>query len=501
MLAKTVLGRYTQSTLILLLVVMITTGIVGSVTAWLVATMDFPGRRIFEVALVLPLALPAYVLAYAYTDLLDHPGLVQSTLREITGWGPRDYWFPEIRSIGGAGAMLSMVLYPYVYLTVRTSLKAQSAKQYFAARSLGSTPWGAFWKISLPMSRPAIFAGVLLAAMETIADFGTVSYFGVQTYATGIYTSWFALGDRTAAAQLSLGLFAFAFLINYLERASRGAASYHSNNKYEAYQRVPLAGSKKWWATCACMIPILLGLIIPVVTLFSMSFSSEQNIFTERYLSFIRNSFVLAALASVVTVTAAILLFSAQRFVSTRTTSAALKIGWLGYAVPGGVVAVGLMIPLGQVDNAVDGFFESRFGIDTGLIFTGSIGVLILAYMVRYLATALGSYESGLSSVGPNMDAAARVLGSSPGSVLWRVHLPMLLPSIVTASVIVFVDVMKELPATLILRPFNFDTLAVQAFRLASDERLEGAAVPSLMIGAIGLIPVIILCRKILSEE
>jgi iron(III) transport system permease protein len=501
MLARTVLGKYTLSTLILLCIVMITTGFVGSVTAWLVATMDFPGRRVFEVTLVLPLALPAYVLAYAYTDLLDHPGLVQTTLRDLTGWGPRDYWFPEIRSLGGAAAMLSMVLYPYVYLTVRTSLKAQSAKQYFAARALGSTPWAAFWKVSLPMSRPAIFAGVLLAAMETIADFGTVSYFGVQTYATGIYTSWFGLGDRIAAAQLSLGLFAFAFLINFLERASRGSANYHSNNKYEAYPRIRLTDHKKWIATFVCTVPILLGLLIPVITLLFMSFSSEQSIFSARYLNFIRNSFILAALASVFTVTAAIFLFSAQRLITSKTTSVALRIGWLGYAVPGGVVAVGLMIPLAEVDNAVDGFFETHFGIDTGLLFTGSIGVLIIAYMVRYLATALGSYESGLATVGPNMDAAARVLGSSPGSVLWRVHLPMLLPSIVTASVIVFVDVMKELPATLILRPFNYDTLAVQAFRLASDERLEGAAVPSLIIGAIGLIPVFILSRKILATS
>ncbi len=496
-LLETVLGRYTATTLALVLIVGVGTCALGTGAAWLVTMMEFPGRKWIEVALVIPLAFPAYVLAYAYTHILDHPGIVQATLRDVMGWGPRDYWFPEIRSLGGAAAMLILVLYPYVYLLARTSFMGQSATMFYAARSLGKTPTQAFFSVSLPMARPAIAAGVLLAAMETIADFGTVSYFSVQTFATGIYTSWFSMADRGAAAQLSLGLLAFALLLAFLERSNRGDARYAAKRAHAPMERTALQGISAWGALVLCAIPILFGVIIPTIALIVMATGSEQSLLSPRYLGFIRNTITLALIAAVLTVLAAVLLGAYKRSFGGRVSSAALYVGRLGYAVPGGVIAVGLLVPFAAFDNALDAWMRETFDISTGLLFTGSIWLLIGAYMIRFLAAALGAYEGGISSITENMDSAARVLGKGVWGVVGRVHLPILTPSLLTAALIVFVDVMKELPATLIMRPFNFDTLAVQAFRLASDERLEGAAVPSLVIAAIGLLPVLLLCRKV----
>ncbi len=500
-LAATVLPGYISATLTLVALVAAGSFVIGTGTAWLVVMTEFPGRRILEIALVIPLAFPAYVLAYAYTHLLDHPGVVQTALRALTGWGPRDYWFPEIRSLGGAGAMLVLVLYPYVYLLARAAFYGQSATSFFAARALGRTPLHAFLTVSLPMARPAIAAGVLLAAMETIADFGTVSYFGVQTFATGIYTSWFAMFDRVAAAQLSLGLLAFALLLAILERATRGRARYDMGKRRESMPRMVLRGWARAAAPLLCLVPVLLGVVVPVVALGIMAAGSEQALFSGRYLGFVRNSLILATTGAVVTVAAALVLGSFQRLHPGLTSRAAVHVARLGYAVPGGVIAVGLLVPFAAFDNALDGWMRDTFGISTGLLLTGSVWVLIGAYMIRFLAAAIGAYEGGVALISANMDAASRVLGQGPVGTLRRVHLPILSPSLLTAALIVFVDIMKELPATLIMRPFNFDTLAVQAFRLAADERLEGAAVPSLVIAAVGLVPVLLLCRQVARRQ
>lgn len=496
-LADTVLWRYTWTTLAL--VVLVATGaiVIGSITAWLVVATEFKGRRVLEVALVVPLAFPAYVLAYAYTNVLDHPGIVQTTLRNMMGWGPRDYWFPEIRSLGGAALMLVLVLYPYVYLMARTAFRTQAATPFYAARSLGSSPISAFLTVSLPMARPAIAAGALLVMMETIADFGTVAHFSVQTFATGIYTSWFGLADRGAAAQLAVGLLAFALLVAALEYMNRGNATFAVKGRQEVFSRFKLSGSRALGAQVLCILPVLLGVIIPVITLVLMGLRSEQDIFSPRYLRFIQNSLLLAGIAAVITVAAAILLGTFHRVLAGKTALATLFIGRLGYAVPGGVIAVGLLVPFARFDNWLDDRMEAWFDISTGLLISGSIWLLVAAYMIRFLAAAIGSYDSGLSAVTPNIDAASRVLGRSAWGTVRNVHIPILRGSILTALLIVFVDTIKELPATLILRPFNYDTLAVQAFRLASDERLEGAAVPSLMIATIGLLPVILLCAQI----
>ncbi len=500
-LSETVLGDYILNTAALVLCVGLGSFMVGTGAAWLVTMTEFPGRRWLEVALVIPLAFPAYVLAYAYTHILDHPGIVQSTLREVTGWGPRDYWFPEIRSLGGAALMLTLVLFPYVYLLARAALVGQSATTFLAARSLGKSPMRAFLTVSLPLARPAIAAGVLLTMMETIADFGTVSYFGVPTFATGIYNSWFSMADRGAAAQLSLGLLAFALLLAMLERSNRGRARFSNGKRQEVTARIPLAGGAKWGAMVLCGLPVIFGALIPVAALSVMAAGSEQNLLSARYLGFITNSLTLAGIAAFMTVAAAVLLGSFSRLRDSRAASAALYIGRVGYAVPGGVIAVGLMVPFAAFDNTLDAWMRATFGLSTGLLFTGSIWLLIGAYLIRFLAAAIGAYEGGIASVSRNIDAASRVLGQTSLGTVRRVHVPLLTPSLLTAALIVFVDVMKELPATLIMRPFNFDTLAVQAHRLASDERLSGAAAPSLLIGAIGLLPVILLCRRVARHK
>ena len=497
-LSETVLPRYALTTAILVVLVAAGTFAIGVGAAWLVTMTRFPGVRLLEIALVLPLAFPAYVLAYAYTFVLDHPGIVQTTLRDVTGWGPRDYWFPEIRSTEGAALMLVLVLYPYVYLLARAAFLQQSASAFLAARALGNGPWPAFWRVSLPMARPAIAGGVLLAVMETIADFGTVSYFGVQTFATGIYTSWFSMADRAAAAQLALCLLGFALLLAVTERAQRGKAKYYQAGKNSQAQGA--AYLKGWSAAGAfvlCAVPVTFGFVLPVIILVEMGLESEQNLLTPRYLGFVRNSMILAGTAAVITVSAAVCIGFFQRLKPGRASAAAGYLARLGYAVPGGVIAVGLIVPFATFDNALDAWMRQTFDISTGLLVTGSIWLLIAAYMVRFLAAALSTYEGGQTTVHTNMDAAARSLGQTPLGTLRRVHLPILTPSLLTALLIVFVDVMKELPATLIMRPFNFDTLAVQAYRLASDERLEGAAVPSLVILAVGLLPVILICRQV----
>jgi iron(III) transport system permease protein len=497
-LVATVLPGYVLNTLMLVLLVAAGTAAIGTGAAWLVTMTRFPGSRLFEIALALPLAFPAYVLAYAYTSFLDHPGPVQTLLRDVTGWGPRDYWFPQIRSLPGAAVMLTLVLYPYVYLLARAAFLQQSATAFIAARALGRGPWTSFLRVSLPMARPAIAGGVLLAVMETVADFGTVAHFGVPTFATGIYRSWFSMGDRAAASQLAFCLLSVALILVLLERAQRGAARHHNTGKrFEVLARAELRGWRAAAAVTLCALPVIVGFAGPVVMLGQMAIGSGQDLFSPRYLGFLRNSVTLAAVAAVVTVGAAMILRFNARLAATRKARNAVEIARVGYAVPGGVLAVGLLVPFAAFDNALDAVLRANFGISTGLLVTGSIGLLVFAYAVRFAAAAIGSLDGGFAAVPPNIDAVARTLGVGPAGMLARVHLPIIAPSVLTALLIVFVDVMKELPATLILRPFDFDTLAVQAFRLAADERLAGAAVPSLVIVSVGLLPVILVCRSL----
>lgn len=497
-----VLPRYIRTTLILVITVGTLATLIGSVAAWLVTVHRFPGSRWLEVALALPLAFPAYVLAYAYTHILDHPGPVQTALRSLTGWGPRDYWFPEIRSLGGAALMLGFVLYPYVYLLARASFRQQSANAFLVARTLGHSPLAAFRRVALPMARPAIAGGALLVVMETIADFGTVAYFNVQTFATGIYQAWFSLGDRAAAAQLALCLLSFALLLAVLERIQRGKArnAVQGGARFEAMEKTPLKGAAGWTATVFCLLPVLLGFALPVVMLGLMAVDSGQSLLHPRYLGLMSNSVKLAGIAAILTVLGAILIGFRARTRPGRRSRWMVVMAGVGYAVPGGVIAVGLIVPVAALDNMIDRVMETRFGIDTGLLVSGSIWLMVAAYMIRFMAAALNAYDSGMATVPFSFDAITRSLGRKGGYLLRRVHLPVARTSVLTALLIVFVDVMKELPATLILHPFNFQTLAVQAHRLAADERLNQAAVPSLVLVAFGLIPVLLLCRTLGRE-
>jgi iron(III) transport system permease protein len=500
-LVATVLPLYVANTLLLVAFVATGAAALGTGAAWLVTTYRFPGSRLLEVLLVLPLAFPAYVLAYAYTDFLSYPGPVQSLIRGLTGWGRRDYWFPEVRSLPGAAIMLICVYYPYVYLLARTAFGQQSATAFLAARTLGRGPWAAFWRVSLPMARPGIVAGVTLAAMETVADYGTVSYFNVRTFSTGIYQAWFAMQDRAAAAQLALCLLGFALLLAAVERIQRGRARSHlRGGRLAAIEPQRLAGWRGWLATTACTLPLLVGFVLPVAILGTMAAGAEQSILDPRYLGFVVNSLTLAGLAAVATVLGAVLIGFRARMRPGRVSRALLLGAGLGYAVPGGVIAVGLLVPFAGLDNLVDAWARRHLGISTGLIFTGTIWLLVLAYVARFMAVALNAFDAGLATVSPRIDAVARTLGRRPPVVLGAVHLPILKGSLLSAILIVFVDTMKELPATLMMRPFDFDTLAVQAHRLAADERLDAAAVPSLVIAAIGLLPVVLLCRAIASE-
>ncbi|MEL6967239.1 MAG: iron ABC transporter permease [Pseudomonadota bacterium] len=498
-LGGSLLPAYALTTVTIMMFVALGTAVIGTVTAWLVTACEFPGRKLVEIALVLPLAFPAYVLAYAYTDLLDHPGWVQTSLRALFDWGPRDYWFPEVRSPGGAALMLTLVLYPYVYLLARTAFLMQGLGPFTVARSLGSSNQIAFWTISVPLVAPAISAGVLLALMETIADFGTVSHFGVQTLATGIYTTWFTLGDRAASAQMALGLLAIALFLFALEGLrAKGSDVVSQNANRDRWPRMRLSKGKGLVALAACSLPVLLGAVLPVIMLMSLAQRSEQQLFSERYWGFFSNSLTLGIVAAIATVALAVALSYSRRSSGDRKTiRASFTLARLGYAVPGAVIALGLFVPIASFENMIDRWARAELGFSTGLFLSGTIVVLVAAYVIRFMAAALGAWRAGEVTVTRDLDRAAEGLGASTGTILRRIHIPMLAPAAFTAMLLVFVDTIKELPATLIIRPFGWDTLAVQAYRLAADERLEGAAIPSLIIVAIGLLPVIILCRRL----
>lgn len=497
-LAQTVLPEYIQNSLLLCLGVGCGVGVVGVATAWLTSMHDFPGRRIFDWAMVLPLAMPAYVMAYVYTDFLQFVGPVQTALRETFGWQHGDYWFPDIRTLPGAILMFVCVLYPYVYLLARTAFIERASGMLEAARTLGMGPWRGFFAVSLPLARPAIVAGIALALMETLADYGTVAYFAVNTFTTGIYRAWFSLGDRIAAAQLAAMLLGFVLFLLMAERISRGRARYHNTtgrNRPMAGAR--LTGLPAALAVLACALPLLLGFVLPAVLLLKMALAEGDAQFGERFLVLSRNSFVLAGATAMIGVFLALLLGYGARLSKTAFANGLNRLVGLGYAVPGAVIAVGVLIPVTRLDNWLVGQWEQWFGHNPGLLLTGGIAALIYAYLVRFLAVALHTVESSLAKITSSMDDAARSLGLGQGETLRRVHAPMLRGSLFTAGLLVFVDVMKELPATLVMRPFNFDTLATQAYTLASDERLAEASTASLAIVAVGLLPLIALSRQI----
>jgi iron(III) transport system permease protein len=500
-LADTVLAEYIANTLWLMLWVGLGVSAIGVATAWLTTLYRFPGRGFFEWALILPLAVPAYVMAYAYTDFLQFTGPVQGALRAWFGWGPKDYWFPDVRSLGGAAVIFSLVFYPYVYLLARAAFLEQAAGMIEAGRSLGYGPWRGFFRLALPLARPGIAAGVALALMETLADFGTVAYFALPTFTTGIYRAWLSLGDRVAAAQLAAALLGFVALVLVAERLSRGRARFDDRSPRRRLAPRRLRGMAALGATLACAVPLIGGFVLPAGVLVALSVAGGEFRIGARYLNLVVNSVSLSAITAACAVALALLVAYSSRTGGGLLAALAHRLVSLGYAVPGAVIAVGILIPVTRLDHALADALQSLFGLSAGLLLTGSIAALVYAYLVRFLAVALQSIEAGLTRITPGMDDAARSLGVSPPAALWRVHVPLLAPSVLIAGLMVFVDVMKELPATIILRPFNFDTLAVHAYNLASDERLAELAVPALTIVAVGMLPLALLSRSLVRAR
>lgn len=494
--ASTTLPEMLANSALLALLVGLLTASAGALSAWLVTACRFPGQRVLEVALLLPMAMPAYVCGYAYTWLLDVAGPVQTTLRQTTGlrWG--EYWFPEIRSLPGAALMLGMVLYPYVYLLCRSAFQQQSVCLIEASRTLGHSLPRCFLRLALPMARPAIIAGVALALMETLADFGTVQHFAVRTFTTGLYEAWFSLGDRAAASQLAACLMGLVALLLVLEHLSRGGRRFHpTTTRQPPLRPVQLRGWRAWAALAACAMPVVLGFLVPAGVLLVLMLEVGDPLSPGRFLPFARNSILLATLAALLAVLLAGLLAWAARLRPRPAQRAAVRIAGLGYAIPGSVIAVGTLVPLGLFDNALDAWMRANLGFSTGLLLSGGIAALVFAYLVRFLAVALSAVESGLARVRPSLRDAARVLGARPGAAVLRVELPLVRGSLLTGFLLVFVDTMKELPATLIVRPFDFDTLAVRVHSLASDERLAEASTAALLIVVVGLLPVLALTR------
>ncbi|MCU7937046.1 MAG: iron ABC transporter permease [Candidatus Thiodiazotropha sp. (ex Dulcina madagascariensis)] len=497
-LVDTVLQDYVINSLLLLIGVAIGVLLVGVSTAWLTSMCHFPGRSLFEWALLLPMAIPAYIIAYTYTGLFDFTGPFQTLLREWTGWGYGDYWFPEIRSLEGAALMLSLVLYPYVYLLSRAAFLSQSICVLDVSRTLGNGPWRSFFFVALPLARPAIVAGLSLALMETLADYGTVQYFGVSTFTTGIFRTWYGLNNATAAAQLSALLLLVVFALIMLEKGSRRQARYHhTTQRHQVLTRFQLTRKQGLMAFLICFGALFFGFLLPAGQLLWWAFTTAEESLDGRFLSLISHSLLLAGAASVLALLLALFFSYGKRRHGNWLVSAAVRMAGMGYAIPGTVIAVGVIIPFAAFDNALDAWVRERFGWSSGLLLSGTLAALLFAYLVRFLAVSLQTVDAGLGKIRPTLDEVARSLGSRSGEIVRKVHIPMLKGSLMTALLLVFVDVLKELPATLILRPFNYNTLAVRAYELASDERLADASYAALTIVIVGILPVILLSRSI----
>ncbi|MBP2226970.1 iron(III) transport system permease protein [Azospirillum agricola] len=492
--ARTVLPDYIANTLILLGIVGSATLVTGTACAWTVTMHDFRGRTLLQWLLLLPLAMPAYVMAYTYTDFLQFAGPVQSWLRATFGWRRGDYWFPEIRSAWGAGLVLASVLYPYVYVLARAAFLEQSVCVLEAGRTLGCSAFGAFRRVALPLARPALVAGVGYALMETLADFGAVSYFGIDTFTVGIYRTWFAVHSPTMAAQLAAVLLLFVLALVGLERLSRGRMRFHqTTSRYRALPapRLSRRGTAAAWAVC--LTPVFFGFLLPGAVLIRMVLRGETELTMARFTDLVANTVILGASGAALVVGTALLVIHGVRHDRSRLALGAVRLASLGYATPGTVIAVGILLAVGLLHDWA--------GWSVGTLLGSTIVGILYGYLIRFFVVAYGPLESGFAKIGPNLEGAARSLGHSPFQVLRRVHLPLLRPSLLSAAMLVFVDICKELPATMILRPFNFDTLAIEAFRMASTERLDDAALPALVIVLVGLAPVIYLSRTIAASR
>jgi len=498
-LLATVLPRALADTFILMAGVGAVSLALGTAAAWLVSMYRFPGRGLLDRLLVLPLAMPTYIVAYCYVELLDYSGPVQQMLRALFGWqSARDYWFPEIRTLGGCVLVLASVLYPYVYLSARASFAQQSVCVLEVARTLGQTPFGAFQSVALPLARPALAAGVALVLMECLNDLGAAQYLGVQTLTVSIYTTWLQRSNLAGAAQIALVALLLVLALLFSERMARGGARvHHTTGRYRAIPFSDLQGWRAYFVAAACAIPVIVGFIVPLLVLLTQASTYLSEALMLGFWRAVRNSVTVAGAAAAATVCAGLALVYARRLTANAFVRAVVPIASLGYALPGTVLALGLLLPLAAFDNAADTFLRSTIGVSSGLFLSGSLFIIALAYTVRFLAIALGSLEAGFEKLSPNLDAVARTLGETALSSLRRVHVPLLIPALGAAALLVFVDGMKELPATLLLRPFNFETLATHAYSYAALEQFEGAALGALTIVLIGLVPVLLLHQAV----
>lgn len=498
-LLDTTLPRYIATTLKLMAGVAVITLAIGLATAWAVTMCEFPGRKFFEWAMLLPFAVPAYVIAYVYTSLLDYAGPVQTTLREWFGWrNATDYWFPEIRSLEGATLMIGLVLYPYVYLLARAAFLEQSPSLFSVSRSLGHSALSTFFRVVLPIARPAVAVGLSLVLMETLNDFGTVDFFAVQTLTAGLFDTWMNLGNLGGAAQIATTMLAFVVILVTLERYSRRKQQqFAARDNRDPIRRFTMSFPRQMICVAVCALPVIFGFLLPAITLGQYAWEYFDESWNTDFIRNTLNSLFLSGTAALTTLIIGVTLAYSRRLHNTRGMQIMMRLSSLGYAMPGAVLAVGVIVPLAAFDNQVDSILRDTFGISSGLLLSGSAFALIFAYTVRFLAVSAGSVESALQKITPSMDMASRSLGHTPGQTLVKVHLPMLRGTLITAALVVFVDVMKELPATLILRPFNFETLATYVYQFASDEQLAQSALPALIIVLAGIIPIILMSKSI----
>ncbi len=497
-LLATVLPRYLANTLILAAGVGALSVAMGTGAAWLVVMYRFPGSRILDQALLFPLAIPAYIGAYALVDFLDYSGPLQVAMRLAMGWtSARDYVFPEVHSLGFATVVLAAAYYPYVYLLARAAFREQSGGTYEVARALGAGPAGLFLRVGLPLARPAIAAGLALVLMETVADFGTVQHFAVQTLTTGVFSTWLNGDNAGGAAQLSGVILVLILGLIFVERLSRRNARFHKPSR-AVRPVVPqdLTGVTAWAATALCLVPFSMGFVLPVAVMLGHAVRKPQVWLAPGLGQAVVNTLVVGGLASLLTVAAATFLVHGMRLTGRSFARFILPLTAVGYAAPGAVLAVGILIPLAALDHKLADAILALTGHDPGLLLTGTAAALVLAYGVRFFGIAQGAVDAAFGRVSPSLPLAARSLGQTAGGVLRRIYLPLMRGSVSTALLIVFVDCVKELPATLMLRPFNFNTLATRAYDLASLEKITDAAPAALLVIALSLVAVAVMARS-----
>ncbi|MDO6524407.1 iron ABC transporter permease [Motilimonas sp. 1_MG-2023] len=498
-LMDTVMWDYIHNTVLLILGVGVLSFMMAIPAAWFMAMCDIPGRKYLQWALMLPLAMPAYIVAGIYTELLDFAGPVQSVLRDVFGWQTaRDYWFPNIRSLGGAIVIIASVLFPYLYLLARTSFLEQSVTLMQSAQLLGKTPLQAFCRISLPLARPAIAVGLSLIAMETLADFATVNFFAVNTLTRAVFDTWQGYGSLHAAAKISTLMLVVVVMLLALERFSRRKQKvFQKNMGQESAHLLLMKPWQQWLAALFCWSLVTLGFIFPFSMLVYFATQYFTDSWTAEFIEFSLNTFFIAGVVAVLACIIAILVGLFRRLHMQRGSDIPARLSSMGYAVPGTVLAIGILIPFGWLDHSLNDLVEHFGGQGPGLLFSGTMLALIAGYLVRFTAIAVGAVESSINKIPPSLDMVSRTLGHSPVKMVRKVHIPLISKGCFTAVLLVFIESMKELPAALILRPFNFETLATYVYQFVSDEMIEHGALAAIVIILVGLVPLIILSRSI----